>query len=127
MFVHKQDVCAQTDCGIKNTDRFRYVCKFQRSYNETDRISRPLARLVEFQSGTQICRAGNSAGPAACENAHLFTLHPALESDPAPVLPVCVQAPLSVPLKHSEGKCDKPEIHTTEATVNSMETNVLSQ
>jgi len=47
-------------------------------------------QLVEFQSGTQICRAGNSAGPAACENAHLFTLHPALESDPAPVLPVCV-------------------------------------
>jgi len=34
---------------------------------------------------------------------------------------------LNLPLKHSEGKCDKPEIHTTEATVNSMETNVLSQ
>ena len=34
--------------------------------------------------------AGNSAGPAACENAHLFTLHPALETDPALVLPVCV-------------------------------------
>jgi len=27
---------------------------------------------------------------------------------------------LSVLLKHSEGKCDKPEIHTTEETVDSM-------
>jgi len=53
----------------------------------------PGARLVEFQSGTLICRTGNSAGPATCENTHLFTLHPAPESDPAPVLPVYVQTP----------------------------------
>ena len=71
------------------------MCKLQRSYNETDKISRTPARLVEFQSGTQICRAGNSAGQAACESAHLFTLHPASESDPAPVLPVCVQTPVN--------------------------------
>jgi len=51
-------------------------------------------RLVEFQSGTLICRTGNSAWPAACENTHLFTLHPAPDSDPSPVLPVCVQTPL---------------------------------
>jgi len=49
-----------------------------------------------FKSGTLICRTVNSAGPAACENTHIFTLHPAPETDTAPVLPVCVQAPLVI-------------------------------
>jgi len=57
------------------TDRFKHVFKFQCSYIETDKM------------------AAGPAGPAACENTHLFTLHPVPESDPAPVLPVCVQAP----------------------------------
>jgi len=69
------------------------MCKFRCSYKKL--TSRPLARhqLVEFKPGMLICLAGKSAVPAACENTHLFALHLALESDPAPVLPVCVQVP----------------------------------
>jgi hypothetical protein len=55
-------------------------------------ISRPPARFVEFKSGTLAIGQGLH-GPAACEYTHLFTLHPALESDLAPILPLYVQTP----------------------------------
>ena len=45
-------------------------------------ISRPPARLVEFKSGTLICRTGNSAGPTACENTHSIYIASGAEVGP---------------------------------------------
>ena len=76
---------------VKTLLRHRHVCKLKL-------ISRSPSRrqLVEFNSGTLICRTDNSAGPAACENIHLFTLHPAPESDPTPGFTVVCASALSV-------------------------------
>ena len=84
--------------GIKQssgTDRFRYVCKFQCSYKTDKPVAGPAPGL---SSSSLACKF---AGPAACGNTHLFTSHPAPDSDPAPGLPVCVQASLILPEGHA--------------------------
>ena len=72
------------------TDRFRHVCKF---HIETDKLAAGPACQVQVRHANLPDR---QFGRTGCVSKHPFTLHPAPESDPAPVLPVCVcvQAPL---------------------------------